>query len=139
MLAAVLENDDVLYWEVEVMKQPLPKRKWPQAEEESLDDSVLTVKTTVSVRKTQKSALKGNTQTNTESKMQKRFASNSKTVTLQVTTISQLMEMVSVVQQENKTIMSRFDQLTKQILIAAQNQPLQCQARGHGSESGHPK
>jgi len=51
------------------------------------------------------------------------------------------MEMVSVVQQENKTIMSHFNQLTEQImvLISTQTQPLQCPARGHGSESSHPK
>jgi len=123
MLAAALKNDDALYWEVDITKPPSPKCQQPQAEEESLDDSVSMVKTAMSVRKTQKSALKGDTQSNTQGKTQTCFASNSKTVTSQVTTISQLMEMVSVVQQENKTILSHFNQLTEQIaaLIAAQN------------------
>jgi len=60
-------------------------------------------------------------------------------VNLQVTTISQLTEMVSAVQQENKTFMSCFDKLTKQIaaLLSAQTSSThQCQAGGNKSESG---
>jgi len=61
-------------------------------------------------------------------------------VTLQVTSILQLMEMVSMVQQENKTIMTQFNQLMEKIakLLSAQKYPMQCPARGHGSESGCP-
>ncbi len=61
-------------------------------------------------------------------------------VTSQVTSISQLTEMVSVVQQENKTIMSCFDQLMEQIaeLLSAQKSTTSpCHAGGHGSESVH--
>jgi len=63
-------------------------------------------------------------------------------VTSQVTTISQLTEMVSVVQQENKTIMSHFDTLTEQIaaLLSAQNITMTKRpAGGHAGESGHSK
>jgi len=76
-----------------------------------------------------------------QAKAQTCFADDSKTMTSQVTTILQLTEMVSIVQQENKTIMSQFDQLTEQLvaLISTQNPQTQCPARGHGSESSHPK
>ncbi len=54
MLAAALAaDDDDLYWEADIMKPPSPKRKRPQAEEESLDDSISTVKTAMSVKKYQ--------------------------------------------------------------------------------------
>jgi len=96
----------------------------------------------MSMKKNPKLALKGTTSTTSQGKTQTQFASNSRTVTSQVTTISQLMEMVSIVQQENKTIMSCFDTLTEQIaaLLSAQtittiNHP----ASGHASESGHSK
>jgi len=35
MLAAALVDDDDLYWEMDDTKPPSPKRKHPQAEEES--------------------------------------------------------------------------------------------------------
>jgi len=110
MLAAVLDNKDALYWEVEVEKPPSPKCKWLQAEEESIDDSVSMVQTTMSVKKMTKSALKGSLATATKTKTQTRFQSDSQTVTSQVTTISQLTEVVSAVQQENKIILAHFDQ-----------------------------
>jgi len=74
--------------------------------------------------------------TASKAKSQTHFANDSQMVTSQVTSILQLMEMVSAVQQENKTIMSCFDTLTKQIaaLLSAQNTSTsQCQARGHES------
>jgi len=67
-----------------------------------------------------------------------RFTNDSQTIASQVTTISQLTKMVSVVQQENKTIMTCFDQLMEQIAaLISQFQVLtnSCQAGGHGSES----
>jgi len=129
MLAMSLKNDNMLYWELDATKPPLPKCKQPQAEEESLDNSISIMKMAMSIKKTPKLALKGNTQLTMQGKTQTCFASNSKMVTSQVTTISQLMEMVSMVQQENKTIMSCFDQLTEQIaaLISAQSQSLKMQ------------
>jgi len=139
MLAVTLAKDDILYWEMENTKPPSPMCKWLQAEEGSLDDLVSTVKMAMSTKKPPKSALKGSPLTTSKTKSQMRFASNSQTVALQVTTISQLTEMVSAVQQENKTIMTCFDQLLEPLaaLISQSQVPLnQCQARGHRSESG---
>jgi len=111
MLAVALADNNACYWEVETTKPPSLKCKRPQAEEESLDNSVSMVKTAMSVKKTPKSALKGSPSTNTK----KHFTNDSQTVTSQVTTILQLTEMVLAVQQENKMIMTHFDQLTEQI------------------------
>jgi len=139
MLAAALDDDDTLYWEEEATKPPSPKRKWPQAEEESLEDSISTVHTEMSVKKGPKSALKHSPASNGKQKSQTRFASDSQTVASQATSISQLTEMVSAVQRENQTIMARFDTLTEQIaeLLSVQKQPTQTsRAGGHGSDSG---
>jgi len=78
-------------------------------------------------------ALKGKPATSW-GKPQTCFTSDSQMVASQMTTISQLMEMVSMVQQDNKTIMSHFDQLTEQIalLLSAQNSStMPCPAGGH--------
>jgi len=80
--------------------------------------------------------------TNSCNSAQTRFASDTQTVVSQVTTISQLTEIVSAVQQDHKSILSRFDQLTEQmaLLLAAQSAPSQQRpAGGHESESGRPK
>jgi len=94
----------------------------------------------MSAKKTLKSAIKSVQATDGKQKTQTRFASDSQTVTSQVTSILQLTEMVSAVQQENKTIMSCFDKLMEQIaelLSAQKNTTSPCHAGGHGSESGH--
>jgi len=85
MLSAVLAEDDKLYWEIDVTKPPPPKRKLPQAEEESLDNSILMVKMAMSIKKGPKSVLKGSTMTQDQAKARTCFASNSQTVTFQVT------------------------------------------------------
>jgi len=51
MLAEALTAEDTLYWEMDATKPPSPKRKKPQAKEELLNDSVLMVQTTMSVKK----------------------------------------------------------------------------------------
>jgi len=99
------------------------------------------VDTAMSTKKVPKSALKGDSATS-RTKATTRFASDSQTVASQVTTISQLMEIVSAVQQDHRTIMSRFDQLTEQIallLMTQQSVPTSSPAGGHASESGRPK
>jgi len=142
MLAEALDAEDGLYWEEEVTpKPPSPKRKRPQAEEESLNDSVPTVDTAMSAKKVPKSALKGDSPSS-RAKPQTRFANDSQTVASQVTTISQLTEIVSVVQQDHKTLMTRFDLLTEQIALLLSNQQpgsTTSLAGGHASESGRLK
>jgi len=74
MLTAALDNNNALYREVEMTKPPLPKWRWPQAEEESLDDLALTVKTAMR-SKNPKSALKSSLTTSTQQKTQTCFNS----------------------------------------------------------------
>jgi len=51
MLAAALDTDDELYWEMDSAKPLSPKRKRPQAEGQSLDDSISMVKMAMSAKK----------------------------------------------------------------------------------------
>jgi len=143
MLAVTLADNNDLYWEMDVLKPPSPKRKRPQEEEELIDDTVSTINTAMSVKKNLKSVLKSSPSTVVRNSQQTQFASDNQTVTSQVTSISQLTDMVSAVQQENKTIMSRFDKLAEQMeaLLAVQQAPNKSQspAGGHRSESGHKK
>jgi len=143
MLAVAMVDDDDLYWEMDITKPPSLKCKCPQAEEESLDDSVPTINTAMSEKKAPKSTLKDSTPKTGRTSIQTRFTTDNQTVTSQVTTISQLTDLVSVVQQENKMIMTRFDKLNEQIevLLAAQNLSSNTKhpAGGHGSESGQQK
>ncbi len=53
MLVAALADNDNFYWEMDITKPPSPKQKRPQAEEESIDDTVLTINTAMSTKKTQ--------------------------------------------------------------------------------------
>jgi len=50
MLAEALALEDAFYWEADEAKPLSLKRKWPQAEEESLNDSVLMVQTAMSAK-----------------------------------------------------------------------------------------
>jgi len=95
----------------------------------------------MSAKKVPKSTLKGDPATN-HAKTQTRFASDSQMVASQAMSISQLTEIVSAVQQDHKTLMSRFDRLTEQIalLLSTQQSVLApSPAGGHESESGQPK
>jgi len=105
MLTEVLEVEDALYWEVNDAKPPSPKRKCPQAKEESLNNSVPTVNTAMSTKKPPKSALKGNT-SNSHAKTQTRLANDLQTVASQVMMISQM-------QQDHKMLLSQFNHLTE--------------------------
>jgi len=80
MLAEAIMAEDALYWEEDSTKPLSPKQKQLQAEEESLNHSVLTVQTAMSVKKPPKSALYGNL-TNGQAKTQTCFADDSQTVT----------------------------------------------------------
>jgi len=138
MLTVAIAEDDDLYWEAE--KPPpepaSPKRKRVQLEEESLDDTVSTIKSGLSTKKTRKSALKEKGTKNTEQ------IKDSPTITSQATSISQLTEQVNEIKQTNLTFLACFDQLAEQmaaLLAASQNSSNPQQpAGGHTSGSSHP-
>jgi len=142
MLDAALTTDDDLYWEQETQKPPSPKRKRQETEEESLDDSISTVKTALSAKKTPKSVLKSSpskagdatSQASDRKTRATRFNTDTHTVASQVTTISQLTDMVSAVQQENKMIMSRFDDISAQLAALLVNSEIASNKRPAGGQ-----
>jgi len=88
MLTVAMADDDNLYRAAE--KSPLdlalPKRKWVQLEEESLDNTISMIKSIMSTKKTCKSALKT---TNTkDGKKAKTSITDSPTIASQATLIS---------------------------------------------------
>jgi len=110
MLELATVDNNNLYWEAEAIPQPA-KQKWTQIDKESLNDSVLTVKTAVTQKKTaEKSTLKAQTQmammtgTNTQG-----GTTNANAVMSQTSVISQLTEQVSQIKMENKEMMEHFD------------------------------
>ena len=138
-MVAIAEDND-LYWAAEKppLDPALPKRKRVQLDEESLDDTVLTIKSGLSTKKTQKSALKipdKGTKNTEQSK-------DSLTIASQATSISQLTEQVNEIKQTNLTFLACFDQLAEQmaaLLAASQNSSNpQCPAGGHTSGSSRP-
>jgi len=139
MTVTITDNDN-LYWAAE--KPPpdpaSPKRKWVQLEEESLDDTVSTIKSGLSTKKICKSTLKAPDQGQKNSEQHK----DSPTITSQATSISQLTKQVNEIKQTNLTFIACFDQLAEQmaaLLAASQNTSNpQHLARGHTSGSGRP-
>jgi len=103
----------------------------------------------MSAKKTPKSVLKSlpskteDSTTHTPEKKTRatRFAMDAQTVASQVTTISQLTDIVLAVQLENKMIMSRFDTLSAQIVALLANSEIASNKRpagGPGTSSNKP-
>jgi len=134
---AFTANDNALYWEQEDDPPKSPKWQKVQVEEESLNDSVSTIKTAVSTQKP-KSVLK-NQQLQTNGPSENKSTSAANMVTAHGTTLSQLTEQVSEIKQSHKMMIDHFDQLAAQMatLIAQSASPKKCPTRGHDSESGN--
>jgi len=100
--------------------------------------SFLNIKSGLSTKKTQKSALK--TSANQEGKKDKK-GMDSPTIISQVMSILQLTEQVNEIKQTNKMFLTHFDQLAEQMsaLLAAntKNPSAQCPAGGDSHESGN--
>jgi len=93
MLTVAMADEDDLYWAAE--KPPpdpaSPKHKRVQLEEESLDDTISTIKSGLSTKKTQKTALK----TAGKGKKDPDHSKDSPTLASQATSISQLTKQVN--------------------------------------------
>jgi len=140
ILGEAIAEDDDLYWAAKkpVPEPTSPKRKRVQVEEESLDDTVSTIKSGLSTKKTRKSAKKPTG--SSDGKQNSSNQQDSQTITSQATSISQLTEQVNEIKQTNKIFLVHFDQLAKQmaaLLAATQSQSNhQRPTRGHISGSG---
>jgi len=120
MLTEAMADADDLYWATEkpALDPASPKRKWVQLKEELLDDMVSTIKSSLSIKKTWKSALKHseNKESNKTNK-----GKNSLTIASQVMSILQLTKQVNEIKQMNKMFLTCFNQLAEQMvaLLAA--------------------
>jgi len=105
MLEQLGTDSDNLYWEEE---PPTPKQKWVNADEESINDSISTVKTAASKKKTPRSALKSSPATSKDN--QEFMISDNAMVMLQQASISQLMEQITVMKvKKNKLLISSIN------------------------------
>jgi len=138
MLNLAILDADRLYWEVDTPNPNPPKCKKVKVNDKLVMDSVSTVQTSVSSVRTQKmSAQQRNATETTPTK--NTSASDTQMVVSQVSTITQLMEQVSILQLAHNKINSKLDRLAKFIMAQLANNktpsPLKCKAvRGlHGS------
>jgi len=134
--SALTAEDDTLYWEQEEDAPKSPKHQKVQVEEESLNDSVSTIKMAVSMCKP-KPVIK-NPSTQSVAMTENKPISAANTVTSHGTTLSQLTKQVSEIKQSHKTMIDRFDQLAAQMatLIAQAASPKKHPTGGHDSGSG---
>jgi len=135
MLSSALAEDDALYWEAEETTPKSPKCQKVQVEEESLNDSVSTIKTAVSTKKLPQSALKNS---NSSSQADgKKSAMDSAMVTSNAMTLSQLTQQVSKIKQSHQAMLDWFDQLTKQMaLLLSKSNSSSKKCPAGGNESG---
>jgi len=116
MLTAVLSDADGLYWEAEVQDAP-PKWKNIKVDDESVLDSISTVKMAISSVRTHTNQTTAQT-TTMEAKVTK-TPTDAKTVDSQMSTIMQLTKQVSILQLAHNEINSKLDKLTKFIMAQA--------------------
>jgi len=137
MLGVAMADDDDLYWEAEkpAPDPASPKRKRVQVEEESLDDTVSTIKSGLSTKKTRQTTSK--TSGTSSDQQENRTKKDSPTIASQATSISQLTEQVNEIKQTNKTFIARFNQLAEQMAaLLAATQPKQDTLRLAGGKTG---
>jgi len=142
MLVVVMADNNNLYWaNKKLALDPASlKQKQVQVEEESLNNTMSTIKSGLSTKKTRKSAMKPSA-TN-KGKQAMKSQKDSPMIASQATSISQLTEQVNKIKQTNKMFIACFDQLAEQMAaLLAATQPQnnsQRHAGGHTSGSGCP-
>ncbi len=137
MLLVVLSDSDALYWEAEV-EQVVPKRKKIKVDDESVSDSISTVKTAISPVKTCQSQQSRMSRAKVSIKMATMTDANS--VNSQTSTIMQLMEQVSILQLAHNEINSKLDKLTEFIMaqVAKPTSPTISKCKAAGGDRGSP-
>jgi len=96
MLVAALSDADSLYWEAEVQEQAPPKWKKIKVNNESVTDSISTVKMAISLVRTHLPPTK--TQSQVKTATSTTAAMDAKTVDSQMFTITHLTKQVSILQ-----------------------------------------
>jgi len=138
MLMAALSDADGLYWEADAQEQVPPKRKKIKVDDESVTDSISTVKTAISSVGTQAQHM--TTQIPTKEATTNKTQMNAKTVESQMFTITQLTEQVSILQLTHNKINSKLNKLTKFIMaqVAKPTSPTQSKRKAAGGLRGIP-
>jgi len=119
-----LPEDDTQYWEPQDTTPKSPKHQKVQVEEESLNDSVSTIKTAISTKKPACSALKSSTSTGTKAQSDDNATKSSADSAMAMshrTTLSQLTKQVSEMKQSQKAMLDHFDKLAKQMALLITN------------------
>jgi len=112
MLNFAIFNFDALYRGVDAVKPVAPKCKKIRVDEESIMDSLFTVKTVVTSIKIHKSKATNSSQTAAKPQGQSGNMTDTQMVTSQMSTITQLMEQVSILQLAHNKINSKLNKLT---------------------------
>jgi len=138
MLTVVLSDTDGLYWETDVQEQATPKRKKIKVNDESVSDSISTVKTAISSVRTRGPPT--TTQTTMKETTSNKIQNDTKTVDSQMSTITQLTEQVSILQLAHNEINAKLDKLTEFIMAQAAEptSPPQSKRKAAGGLQGSP-
>ncbi len=128
MLNQALSDTDGLYWEIETAKAIPTKHKKIKVDNESVTDSLSTVKTAIRSIRTQRTAMTTTQNAAKTSTATKANTLDTQTTTSQVSTISQLTEQVSILQLAHNKINSKLDKLAKFIMAQSPTtRPHPCQ------------
>jgi len=140
MLNVAMANEDGLYWEADLVEVLLAKRKKIKVDEESVTDSMSTVKMAISSIQTKQTTSNRQKSVDTTPPMKNTTPKDAQTVASQVSTITQLTEQVSILQLAHNKINSKLDNLAKYILAqsATPKTPSPSKRKAAGGLRGSP-
>jgi len=140
MLNQALSDTDGLYWEIDTADAIPTKRKKIKVDDESVTDSLSTVKTAISSVRTRRTTTASTQNAAKTSTATKANTSDTQTITSQVSTISQLTELVSILQLAHNEINSKLDKLAEFIMAQSANNktPSPSKRKAAGGLRGSP-
>jgi len=139
MLNVAMADEDGLYWETEITENLPAKRKKIKVDDESVTDSVSTVKTAISSIKQRRT--NNNRQKAPDTPPVKNTTpKDAQTVASQASTITQLTEQVSILQLAHNEINSKLDKLAEFIMaqLATTKTPSPSKRKAAGGLRGSP-
>jgi len=140
MLNVVMSDEDRLYWEVEVIKTLPAKWKKIKVDDESILDSVSTVKTAISSVQTRRTTSNRHNQPDATPPTKNTTIKDAQMVVSQVSMITQLTEQVSILQLAHNEINSKLDKLAEFIMaqLANNKTPSPSKHKAAGGLRGSP-
>jgi len=140
MLNQALSDTDGFYWEIETAEAIPTKCKKIKVDNESVTDSLSTIKTAISSIRTRRTAMTSTHNAANTSTATKANTLDTQTITSQVSTISQLTEQVSILQLAHNKINSKLNKLAKFIMAQSANNktPSPSKRKAAGGLQGSP-